>query len=74
MYVSLCACLVKQAFMDVGYIKHHHQPLISYSLYVVIDNFVDETHTMKQLRMHQHTDGELLSSCRYVRLSVRANV
>ncbi len=43
-YVSLCVWLVEQAFMDVGYIKHHHQPLISHSLYAVIDTFV-ERHT-----------------------------
>lgn len=53
-YVSVCVCLVEQVFMDVGYIKHHHQPLISHSLYVVIDNFVGR-HTQKQLQKRQHT-------------------
>lgn len=37
-YVCVYVCLVEQAFMDVGYIKHHHQPLISPSLYSMIDN------------------------------------
>lgn len=36
--MSVYVCLVEQAFMDVGYIKHHHQPLISHSLYSMIDN------------------------------------
>lgn len=44
----MCVRLVEQAFMDVGYIKHPHQPLISHSLYAMIDNSV-ERHTLKQL-------------------------
>lgn len=73
-YVSLCVCLVEQAFMDVGYIKHHHQSLISHSLYVLIDNFV-ERHTHWNNCKCVHTHGQrALCLCRYVCLSVHANV
>lgn len=45
----VCVSHVEQAFMDVRYIKHHHQPLISHSLYAVIDNFVERHTRRKQL-------------------------
>lgn len=75
MYVSLCACLVEQDFMDVGYIKHHHQTLISHSLYFVINNFVGRyTQTETIANASTQVDRRPLSLSRYVCLSVRANV
>lgn len=58
-YVSLCVCLVEQAVMDVGYIKHHNQSLISHLLYNVINNFAGRHTPSKPWQMHQRTSTEI---------------
>lgn len=59
-YLSLCVCLVEQAVMDVGYIKHHNQSLISHLLYNVINNFAGR-HTIETMaNASTHIDGDLL--------------